>query len=678
MLRQLNILFTFLLIGFSCQKIAAQWIQTNGLTGGSMWHVAASDQQIFGMKSKSVFRTMDEGSTWEILNAGLSHDGNSIVTQGNNVFIGNIDGVYRSVNNGENWTKVNDGLNDSTVNVLAINASRIFAGTNNGKVFFSDDNGQQWNEIEGAFPNKKVGSFAFSGQEILVGFHGAGVYKSEDDGNSWALASSNGLQNKVVECLAIINNTIIAGTTNGLWRSLNNGETWTSISGFGGYHVNACVNFKGEFYIGTSSNAAYRSDNGINWTQIPDVVNQSFSSLSFNSSHLYAATTIGVIKTSDFGSTWQHISDNLIATSIPFLIKKWQYLFASALGLYRTDEIGEAWEPTWPIARANSAIFKGSDLYVGFSSFSVYRSKDFGLTWEFVGENMTNGQLADIETHGNKLYAGTNSHGLCRLSEDEKNWILIFWANIIRLKSFGSRLFIGSYQGVYVSDDDGNNFTLSNTGLGNSYVLNFFSSDTTIFACTLQGLFRSTDNGATWEFSSLGVTDSMVYDGIATGGEILIGTYDGHVYHSTDNGDSWEDVSEGLTNSRITSFAFHDNHVFVGTDGTGVWRRPIAEIFSNPLINDTNENISEKIVLNQNYPNPFSSSTIIPLVIPVKSFVSLTIINNNGATIETLVNKELQAGSYSFEWDSSNSAIGTYYCQLKVGEKLFTKKLSLQ
>lgn len=88
-------------------------------------------------------------------------------------------------------------------------------------------------------------------------------------------------------------------------------------------------------------------------------------------------------------------------------------------------------------------------------------------------------------------------------------------------------------------------------------------------------------------------------------------------------------------------------------------------------------------ILYQNYPNPFNPSTVIRYSIPsnVKrqtSNVKLVIYNNLGLEINTIVNKEQNAGTYEVEFDGSNYPSGIYFYRLEVDEIVIdTKRMIL-
>jgi hypothetical protein len=79
--------------------------------------------------------------------------------------------------------------------------------------------------------------------------------------------------------------------------------------------------------------------------------------------------------------------------------------------------------------------------------------------------------------------------------------------------------------------------------------------------------------------------------------------------------------------------------------------------------------------LSQNYPNPFNPSTRIEYTIPVNSYVIIKIYNSLGQEVNTLVNKNQQAGRYSVDWHPSNLPSGIYYYRLQTGGFSDTRKM---
>ncbi|MBN1398443.1 MAG: T9SS type A sorting domain-containing protein [Bacteroidetes bacterium] len=76
--------------------------------------------------------------------------------------------------------------------------------------------------------------------------------------------------------------------------------------------------------------------------------------------------------------------------------------------------------------------------------------------------------------------------------------------------------------------------------------------------------------------------------------------------------------------------------------------------------------------LHQNYPNPFNPNTVISYLLKVRSEVKLVIYDILGREVITLVNGQKPAGTYTVQWDGTNSAgqqvvSGIYFYRLKTG-----------
>ncbi len=104
----------------------------------------------------------------------------------------------------------------------------------------------------------------------------------------------------------------------------------------------------------------------------------------------------------------------------------------------------------------------------------------------------------------------------------------------------------------------------------------------------------------------------------------------------------------------------------------------------NPTIgiSQINTNIADEYVLSQNYPNPFNPSTKIRFDIAAgdrntSSMVKLTVYDQLGKEVTTLVNENLSPGSYEYNWNAGTLAGGIYYYTLSSGNFTDTKKMIL-
>ena len=159
----------------------------------------------------------------------------------------------------------------------------------------------------------------------------------------------------------------------------------------------------------------------------------------------------------------------------------------------------------------------------------------------------------------------------------------------------------------------------------------------------------------------------------------------GEIYYkrSTDAGVSW------IADTQLTvNFASQNPSVSVsGTAVYVVWkdyRDGNWEIYSkqnptgNPvgIINISSE-IPNEFSLGQNYPNPFNPATKIKFALHNKSFANLVIYDGLGREVETIVNEQLNAGSYKADWNASNFPSGVYFYKLTTGDFSKTNKMLL-
>ena len=81
--------------------------------------------------------------------------------------------------------------------------------------------------------------------------------------------------------------------------------------------------------------------------------------------------------------------------------------------------------------------------------------------------------------------------------------------------------------------------------------------------------------------------------------------------------------------------------------------------------------------LAQNYPNPFNPITTIEFNLPKDGLMSLRIYDLRGRLIQTLLEHNLNAGHYFYQWDASNLPSSIYLITLSSGGHTITRKTVL-
>lgn len=130
-----------------------------------------------------------------------------------------------------------------------------------------------------------------------------------------------------------------------------------------------------------------------------------------------------------------------------------------------------------------------------------------------------------------------------------------------------SIIFAGTNQGIFSSNDHGNNWVAINNGLTNTTILSLAIKDSFMFAGTMGGgIFLSINNGMNWITSNLGVADTIIYSFCVFGNIIYAGGETGHIYSSMDNGNTWNVLNTGITNTSVYGIMNHGTNLFCATD----------------------------------------------------------------------------------------------------------------
>lgn len=90
-----------------------------------------------------------------------------------------------------------------------------------------------------------------------------------------------------------------------------------------------------------------------------------------------------------------------------------------------------------------------------------------------------------------------------------------------------------------------------------------------------------------------------------------------------------------------------------------------------------NNRIPQKFSLSQNYPNPFNPETKIVFNIVKSGLVKLTVFDNLGKEVETLVNEYLQPGLHGVSFNGSRLSSGVYYYRLEIDGLYEIKRMTL-
>jgi len=292
---------------------AAQWVQTNGPSGGSIRALAVIGTNLFAGTAGGVFLSTNNGSLWTAVNSGLDYPGyptldvSSLAVSGTNLFAGTHWGIYGvsfSPPSPAIWTPVNNGLTSPIVPTLAeypdsAGGAKLFAGTTTGGVLLSTNSGGKWTSINHGLTTGFVYALAITpngsgGANLFAGTKGGGIFLSSDDGANWT-AVNTGLTNYYIPTLVADGQTLFAGALNGdVFRSTDNGAHWSKC-GINGLTSGATVD--SILFVGTTSGVFRSTDRGTSWIAVNEGITDTTSvyAIARLGSNLFAATDRNIV-----------------------------------------------------------------------------------------------------------------------------------------------------------------------------------------------------------------------------------------------------------------------------------------------------------------------------------------------------------------------------------------------
>jgi hypothetical protein len=187
--------------------------------------------------------------------------------------------------------------------------------------------------------------------------------------------------------------------------------------------------------------------------------------------------------------------------------------------------------------------------------------------WQHLKE--PSGGMAGFVFSGNNVYATSFGGGVYLSTDNGSNWTPINTGltnlNISAFAANGSNIYAGTWgSGVFLSTNNGASWTAVNNGLTSLYINSLLIKDSNVFAATGPGgLYLSINNGSSWASVNNGITSVGVNSLAVNGTDIIAGT-SGGVYLSNNNGSSWALL--GLSGLNIKCFAINGANIFAGTN----------------------------------------------------------------------------------------------------------------
>ena len=265
------------------QPLEITWQKINTFETRTQFLTEGPDGQLYAtIYGHGVHRSVDNGITWERIFWPAS--GQIVINTDEHIFVYGRS-IYRSLDNGNSWTELT--ISDSThvsVRFMAINSKgHILASDFRGDLYRSIDNGDSWTKIS---LGGSVGKVIINNDDQVFAITSIGVFRSVDSGDTW---TENVLIEGWLPLLVFNPDYHIYAVTNGdsIIRSIDNGNTWEQLGSLplppeDTFFNLIAINSKNHIFVSTEElpvfdtidqgQGVFRSkDNGESWTNIgPD------------------------------------------------------------------------------------------------------------------------------------------------------------------------------------------------------------------------------------------------------------------------------------------------------------------------------------------------------------------------------------------------------------------------
>lgn len=433
---------------------------------------------------------------------------------------------------------------------------------------------------------------------------------------------------------------VFKNTAHAKWQQTNNllkGTTWPiQISSFA--VINKSV------YAGSSDGLFQTDDNGKTWTQIDNNPNSSkqINALVVSDKTLFAGFDgdKGVCKLNNDFPRWSECDSGLPTYSNVYsLATSGNSIFAGVVdaedadagvivgGIYHSDNKGLSWTesnsglPDSTIITALAA--KDNTIYAGTFDRGIYQSTDNGATWKALNNGLPEiSFVTSIAIKEDKIFAvAYNLNGDDHLSES----------------------------GIFISTDNGDSWSLSYEDDYN-LIYSLYIVGNNILA---GGGFYGMGNKNILAYQFIFGTIINAGDGFNASGSIL---------QSNDDGKTWEDIDQDLNaNSPVYCFAQNGDYLFAGTDSGRVYRKPMSEVASIKYGRLTTNHSNSEMSIKRNN----TQIVNIDFTLSFPEEVSFTVCTASGRALNSIAKKEFTSGHHTLSWNTQTIPNGCYFVRMQ-------------
>lgn len=332
-------------------------------------------------------------------------------------------GLYIYSGSDLNWQKI---FSSSITSYSILSNNSILISSYNAGLFMSDDEGQTWNQLgENILPSTILSIHRNQQGNILIGTWRNGVYESKDYGRNWSII---GVPATPIGHIFSSSNMLYCSSSNNIYLSSNKGSFWYKSSLDYNVTITAISSPPNSdiVLVGTKDNGIFKStDKGQTWQPSnTGLFSPKINFIVFYNNNIYCGTSDDLYFSSDMGSNWNKLNINKEVTEIS-INKNGDILlqvFYYDIMLKRKDQ--SQWtQLTLPVSNWQSRIkiTNEGNIFLGFNHGDMYKSTNWGLTWQKL--NWYNGMVTSnfLQTSNNLIYVASPL-GLYVSSDNGTSW----------------------------------------------------------------------------------------------------------------------------------------------------------------------------------------------------------------------------------------------------------------
>ena len=648
-----------------------------------IFSIAPNNQNVIYTKE---WKSIDGGESWIPISPipYYSYPHNQIAINPNNpniVFSSHCyNGIYRTINGGASWELVQDihaywsAYDNLTPSIMySISSSSVYKST---------DGGNSWNWVY------SISNYPYFCGNLIVSNHnlyclmgewiyGEFIVKSIDGGSSWFELNLNpdNYDISIINDLCVSNGIIYASTDKGLYSSDEDGINWERISSDYDYLQTVDVSSKiltGSRLSGVSTSPLTAND-WINIGIIP-LTHYATRVISSIDGVKICNDNDAIYKQAQNSQYWKTIIPPIgenysFSCAAEFSKMNPNKLFAVVNDkLFISEDAGDDWsyvEEVPAYVQDNIISISSDDLKIFLcTGSSVLRTTNGGVSWSI--KQIPGTYLRDLHYSNNNTLYILDDTGYYYSTNDGNNWSLLDSG----LPYNG--VIIPTYEIYY--DINENDRIFCNIRIDGDYDRQVYEKQAGVYVWSL--LY----NGTMLEEVPL-ITRKIVAepnsDNLYGVGEIYIQdngepTIEEWLFRSDDGGITWERCSNEFDFDFYSKYSFlnYEPYEMIYCDeNSDFWLGDVQNMHGVAVEPEVEYNFDIQVC-----PNPFKGYTIVSFSVKENSYVELVVYNIKGQKIKTITNRLYNKGAYQIKWYGddnygNNVKSGVYLYRLDINSK---------